>query len=103
MVQGLSGAIVATAGIFAPSFLMLCGVAPYFDRLRASPGVVRALEGILCSFVGLLMAVTIRFALSVTWGPAHIVLAAGSLVALLKKVDILWVVLAAIIYSIVFS
>lgn len=101
MVRGFLGAITATVGVFAPSFLLVCGIAPVFDRLRTSPHFARALEGILSSFVGLLAAVTIRFGLGVTWQPAHIVLAVGALAALLWKVDILWVVIAGIIYSVV--
>ena len=101
MVQGMSGAMVATVGVFAPSFLMVVGIAPYFDRLRASPRFVDALNGILCSFVGLLLAVTVRFALNATWGLAHILLVVVALAALLRKVDVLWVVLAGTAYSII--
>ncbi len=65
LVHGLAGAIVATVAIFLPSFLILVGVAPYFDRLRASPWFAGAISGILFSFVGLLFTVTIRFAWNV--------------------------------------
>lgn len=102
MVKGIVGAIVATIGVFAPSFLMVVGIAPYFDKLRASSRFVATLNGILCSFVGLLLAVTVRFTLNVNWGPAHIVLVVIALIALLRKVDVLWVVLAGTVYSIVF-
>lgn len=102
MVQGIAGAIVSTLGVFAPSFLMVVGVAPYFDRLHASPRFVGALDGILCSFVGLLLAVTVRFTLNVNWGFAHIVLVVLALIALLRKIDILWVILAGIAYAIIF-
>jgi chromate transporter len=71
LVHGFLGAIVATVAIFLPSFLILIGVAPYFDRLRASPWFARAIVGILCSFVGLLLTVTIRFALNVHWDLPH--------------------------------
>jgi chromate transporter len=102
MVKGIVGATIATIGVFAPSFLMVVGIAPYFDRLRASSRFVGALNGILCSFVGLLIAVTVRFILNINWGPAHVVLVILALIALYRKVDILWVVLAGIVYSVVF-
>jgi chromate transporter len=102
LVQGLTGAVAATIGIFTPSFLMVIGLSSYFDQLRNSPRFVRILNGILCSFVGLLLAVTIRFALSATWSPACIILAVAALAALLLKVDILWVVLAGAVYSVIF-
>ena len=93
LVYGFWGAIVATGAIFLPSFLILIGVAPWFDQLRASPWFTRAIDGILCSFVGLLFSVTIGFALNVTWDWPHLALAAAAFAALFFKVDILWVVL----------
>jgi len=100
LVHGLTGAIVATVAIFLPSFLILVGIAPYFDRLRASPWFARAIGGILCSFVGLLLTVTIRFALNVHWDLPHVALAGAAFAALLLKQDILWVVLAGTVVSV---
>ncbi len=94
LVYGFSGALIATVAIFLPSFLMLIGVAPWFDRVRSLPWFTRAIDGILCSFVGLLLTVTIRFALNVHWDWPHLALAAAALAALIFKLDILWVVLA---------
>ncbi len=94
LLHGLTGAAVATAAIFCPSLLLVIGLTPYFDRLRTSSWFHRAITGVLSSFVGLLAAVTIRFALQVHWDGLHLLLAAGALAALLKKVDILWVFLA---------
>ena len=94
LLYGIPGGLVATFSIFTPSFLMLIGVAPWFDRLRSSPWFTRATNGILSSFVGLLFTVTLRFAWNVHWDWAHLVLGAAALAALLCKVDLLWVVLA---------
>jgi chromate transporter len=94
LVHGFWGAIVATGAIFSPSFIILIGVAPWFDQLRTSPWFTRAIDGILCSFVGLLFSVTIGFALNVTWDWPHLALGAAAFAALFFKVDILWVVLA---------
>ena len=96
---GITGAIVATASIFLPSFLMVVGIVPYFDRLRASDYFNRCMSGILASFVGLLLSVTIQFGLDVPWDVPRAVLAGASLAALLFKVEILWVVLAGIAVS----
>ncbi len=100
LVHGPAGAIVATAAIFLPSFLILVGSAPYFDRLRASPWFARAIDGILCSFVGLLLTVTLRFALNVHWDFPHIALAGTAFASLIFKLDILWVVLAGTAVSV---
>jgi chromate transporter len=92
LVRGFLGALIATVGIFLPSFLILIGVAPWFDRLRSTPWFARAIGGILCSFVGLLFTVTIRFGMQVHWDLPHATLAAAAFAALFLKVDILWVV-----------
>ncbi|MCX7016822.1 MAG: chromate efflux transporter, partial [Candidatus Sumerlaeota bacterium] len=94
--HGAMGAVVSTIAVFTPSFLLVVGVTPYFDRLRSSPRFSRAIRGILCSFVGLLLTVAIRFGLAVHWSWVHVVLAVAALGLLLLKVDILWVVLGGV-------
>lgn len=101
MVYGLLGAIVATVGVFLPSFLIVVGVVPYFDRLRNSIYFTRAVRAILCSFVGLLLAVTFRFVLNISWDIPRVLLAAAAFVALLFKVEIIWIVLAGTVISII--
>jgi len=91
---GGAGGAAATVGVFLPSFLMVIGLAPYFDRLRSSPMVNRFVSGVLCSFVGLLLTVTGRFAQNVAWNWWHALLAVAAFTALRLKVDISWVVLA---------
>jgi chromate transporter len=90
---GLAGALVSTAGIFTTSFVMVLATVPWFDRLRRSSVFRRALRGVLASFVGLLLAVTIQFSLVASWSVVGVLLAAGAFTALRLKVDILWVVL----------
>ena len=99
LLHGIAGAVVATVSVFLPSFLMVVGVVPYFDRLRASDHFNRCMSGILASFVGLLLSVTIQFALDVPWDVPRVLLAGAALAALLLRVDVLWVVLAGIAVS----
>jgi len=98
---GLVGAVVATICIFLPSFVVLVFVAPYFDRLRRNRYFNRAIAGILLSFVGLLLAVTVRLGLNVSWQIWTIVLAVAAFVALRLKVDIMWVVFGSVVISLV--
>jgi chromate transporter len=100
LVGGLLSGVVATISIFLPSFIVLVGVWPYFDRLRMSLSFHKVIRGVLCSFVGLLLTVTIRFAWDVPWDISRALLAASALVALLLKVDILWVVLGGAVLSV---
>lgn len=95
----IPGAIVGTISIFTPSLFLLLLVVPYFDRMQHSASLQRGLRGVLVSFVGLLLAVTIRFGLAVHWTPLSILIAVCALIALLKKINILWVVLAGAIVS----
>jgi chromate transporter len=102
MIYGLIGAVVATASVFLPSFLILIGAVPYFDRLRNSIYFTRAIRAILCSFVGLLLTVTFRFASNIPWDFPRVSLAAGAFVALLFKFEIIWIVLAGTVISVFF-
>jgi chromate transporter len=97
---GLLGGVVATIAIFLPSFMMVVGITPYFDRLRTSPVFNKAIGGVLCSFVGLLFAVTISFALKIHWDLPHLLLASLALAALLLKTEFLWVVVIGTITSV---
>ena len=96
---GLFGAVVATLSVFLPSFLMVIGVTPYFDRIRNSAYFSRAIGAVLCSFVGLLLTVTFRFSSNIQWDVHRGLLAAAAFVALFLKVQILWVVLMGTIFS----
>ena len=101
LVGGPLGGLVATVSIFLPSFIVLAAVSPHFDRLRASPVFNRVISGVLCSFVGLLLTVTVRFAMNVPRDLPHLLLASVAFVALLLRVDILWVVVAGTLISVV--
>ena len=93
-IAGPLGAIVGTAAVLAPSFLMVLITVPYFDRLQHSPLFRGALRGVLASFVGLLVAVTTQFASAASWTAVSVLLAVAAFVALRCKIDMLWVVLA---------
>lgn len=54
--SGVAGAALATAAIFAPSFLLLAGVAPLWAAYRSHPRVRAALAGVGAAVVGLLAA-----------------------------------------------
>jgi chromate transporter len=101
LLYGWSGAIVATIAIFTPSFLMIVALAPVFDRLKSSAYFTGATKGILASFVGLLFFVSLKFALAVPWDGIRVLLALAAFTALLKKVDVVYVVLIAAIISVI--
>jgi chromate transporter len=100
VISGMAGAFVATAAIFTPSFLVLVITMPVFDRLKSSVYFVGATRGIFASFVGLLFFVTLTFALAVPWDSIRIIMGLAALGALVRRVDILYVVLISAVISI---
>lgn len=101
LLYGLAGSVVATISIFVPSFLILTVTAPAFDKLKASRYFSGATKGILASFVGLLFYVTLKVAFDVPWDIIRALLGLAALAALVKKVDILYVVLIGAAISLV--
>ncbi len=100
IVYGPIGGIVATLSIFLPSFLMVILTVPYYDKLSGSPEFNRAVNGIFCSFVGLLASVTLHFASIMPLDIPHASMATIAFIALIFKIDILWVVIIGAIISV---
>ena len=95
----LTGALVALVAIFAPSFLLVPGLLPYWSGLRGRPGARTALAGVNAAVVGLLLAAlydpvftgSVHEAADFAW-----VLGAFALLFLLRWPPWLVVVLAAV-------
>ena len=58
VVAGWPGAILATAGIFLPSFLFVAAISPLIPRLRSSTLLASLLDGVNVAALGLMAAVT---------------------------------------------
>ena len=54
--QGWSGALVCLLAIFAPSFLLVFGTLPFWEKLRRNRRMQAALAGINAAVVGVLLA-----------------------------------------------
>jgi chromate transporter len=102
LLYGPVGATVATISMFLPSFLIVTGITPYFDRLRRSIYFSRAIGAILCSFVGLLLTVTFRFASNIPWDIPRALLAIAAFIALRFNIEIVWLVSVGMVVSIIF-
>jgi len=57
-------------------------------------------DGILCSFVGLLVITAVRLGLAIPWTIPHGLLSAAAFAALLLRVDLIWVITAGAALSI---
>jgi chromate transporter len=101
LVYGLPGAVAATIAIFTPSFLLVVIGSGFIDRLGKSALFERVVKGILASFVGLLLYATVKFALAVPWNMIRVLIVCAVLAALLKKISILYIVLATALLGII--
>jgi chromate transporter len=54
--SGWLGGLIALIAVFLPSLLLVIGVLPFWDRLRANAGVQSALKGTNAAVVGILLA-----------------------------------------------
>lgn len=54
--HGLAGAALCLAAIFLPSFLLVFGALPFWERLRQFTGIQSSLRGINAAVVGILLA-----------------------------------------------
>jgi chromate transporter len=100
---GILGSILSTVCVFTPSFVILMGIGPYFDKLAVYKRFRKVIRGILCSFVGLLLVITYRFSVDIQWNLVSILIAIAAFLLLLRKIDVIWVVLGGVLVTIVQS
>ena len=91
---GLPGAVVATAGIFLPSFIFVAALGLVLPRLRRSRWMAAFLDAVNMSSVALMAAVTVKLSVStLTSWPAWIIALAAAGAGLRWKVNATWLVL----------
>lgn len=103
ILYGPIGALIATVSIFLPSFLIVIGTAPYYDRFSSSLWFTRAVNGVFCSFVGLLASAAFHFASSMPLDIFHALMAIAAFIALFYRVEIIWIVLIGALISVIFG
>jgi chromate transporter len=96
---GIFGSILAAVFVFTPSFLILMGIVPFFDKLSEYPKFNKVINAILCSFVGLLCVITYRFAIDIHWNMINIIFTLIAFVLLLRNVNAIWLILVGIVLS----
>jgi chromate transporter len=94
VLAGVPGAILATVGIFLPSFVFVAAVNPLIPRLRASPWMGALLDGVNVTSLGLMAGVTLQLGVAavVDWLTAALAVLAAVLL-LRFKVNSAWLVL----------
>ena len=85
LVGGLPGALLATLGIFLPSFALMTAIAPVVPRLRRSPWSASALDGLNAAAVGLMGGVTIDLGRAALVDGITVAIALGAFALLLTR------------------
>jgi chromate transporter len=95
LLHGATGAVVATVAIFLPAFVMTAVLEPVIVKLRSRPATAAVLDGLNAAAVALMAGVTWFLGRDAIVGVPTALLAAGSLLALLRwRVNPVWLMLA---------
>ena len=95
LMDGIPGALASTAGIFLPPFLLVLLLHPLIPKMRKSPWLAAALDGVNVASLGIMAVVTVKLGLASLIDPFTIGLFLLGLLAVMKwKVNSAWVVLS---------
>jgi len=96
IVAGWKGAIVATAGIFLPGFILVALSGPVIPKLRRSPVFAAALNGVVAGSLALMAVVSWQLGRASLVDGMTLAVFGASLIALLRfKVNSVWLIGAA--------
>ena len=95
LLAGVPGAIVATVGIFLPSFLFVGLLSTIVPHLRRLTWTARLLDGVNVAAIGLMAGVLWQLGVAALVDPPTVLLAVAAVVILLRfKLNSAWLVLA---------
>jgi chromate transporter len=95
LLGGLPGAMVATAAIFLPSFVLVAALEPLIGRVRRSRWAGAALDGVTVAALGLMAGVAVDLGRTAITDPLTAAIAVATLLVLLRwRPNPLWPVLA---------
>ncbi|UCG29550.1 MAG: chromate efflux transporter [candidate division WOR-3 bacterium] len=99
-VMGIPGALVATLGIFLPSFLMLLILVRIYRKISTNKYVNSFFNGIKSAVVAILLSTGVFFVLLNWQQPAYAVFGIAALFALLfLKIEPIFLILAGAVFS----
>ncbi|MBI5576757.1 MAG: chromate efflux transporter [Deltaproteobacteria bacterium] len=94
LLGGMPGALLATLGIFLPSFIFVAASFPFVQRLRGSATAGRFLDGVNVASLGLMAAVTWQLGRASFVDPQSVAIGLVSAVLLIRyEVNATWLVL----------
>jgi chromate transporter len=93
LLGGVPGALMATLGIFLPSFVFVAASSPFIPRLRNSPLASKLLDGVNVASLGLMAGVTLQLAQAALIDPVTIAIAIISATLLFRfRVNSTWLI-----------
>jgi chromate transporter len=99
---GVPGALLATLGIFLPSFIFVVLSNPFIPRLRHSPWASGLLDGVNAASLGLMAAVTWQLGRASLIDPFTIFLAITAAFLLFRyKINATWLVIGGAVAGLV--
>ncbi len=94
VLAGVPGALLATLGIFLPSFVFVAASSPLIPRLRGSPWAGSFLDGVNAAALGLMAAVMWQLGRLSVIDPLTLGIALAALALLLRfKINSTWLIL----------
>jgi len=100
LLGGGAGAVVATAGIFLPAFVFVALTARFVERVRQSPMLAAALDGVNAASLALMIAVAWQLGRAAIVDIPTVVIAVVSAALLLFRVNPTWLVVGATVVGI---
>jgi chromate transporter len=104
LLGGTSGALLATLGIFLPSFIFVLISNPLIPKIRNSIWMSSLLDGVNASSLGLMAAVTFQLAFSSLTDFPTVLIAVVSLILLLRyKINSTWLIAGGALTGLILS
>lgn len=95
LLKGIPGAILATIGIFIPSFLVVWAINPLIPKLRKSKIMGAMLDGVNIGSLVLMSIVSLKLGIASLINPLTIIIFIISLVILIRyKINSAWLIIA---------
>jgi chromate transporter len=97
LVAGLAGAVVASVGVFMPTWLAVVIVAPSFNKMVANPRVKAFVDGVTAAATGAIAgaAIVLGRRAIVDWPTLGIALTVLALLTYSRRVGEIWLILGA--------
>ena len=101
---GLSGAVLATIGIFLPAFIFVWLTHPFLEKLRALPWTSRVLDAVNAAALGLMLGVLVVLTRDAIVNVLTGLIAVFSLIGLVRfKMNSTWLIVLGALLGMVFG